>query len=59
MSELRESFPEGKLSTQSICDFFNSILISDQISRTGNYCRLPPTSTVIANLDFDLSGAQS
>jgi hypothetical protein len=50
------SFPEGELNAQSICDFFNSPLISDQIAGTRNYyCRLPPVSMIFANLDFCLS----
>jgi hypothetical protein len=46
------------LNAQSICDFFNSPLISDQIAGTCNYCRLPPVSMIFANLDFCLSCAQ-
>ncbi len=53
-----ESFPEGELNAQSICDFFNSPLISDQIAGRRNYCRLPPISMIFANLDFYLSLAQ-
>jgi len=54
----RMSFPEGELNAQSICDFFNSPLISHQIAGTRNYCRLPPVSMIFANLDFYLSHAQ-
>jgi hypothetical protein len=46
------------MTAQSICDLFNSPLISDQIAGTRGDCRLPPASTIFANLDFCLSDAQ-
>jgi hypothetical protein len=52
------SFPEGELNAQSICDFFNPPLITDQIAGRCNYCRLPTGSMIFANLDFYLSDAQ-
>lgn len=48
------SSPEGELKAQSMCDFFNSPLISDQIARSRNYCRLPPVSMVLTDLYFYL-----
>jgi len=52
------SFSESELNAQSICDFFNSPLISDQVARRRNYCRLPPVSMIFANLDLYLSHTQ-
>jgi hypothetical protein len=46
------------MNAQSICDFFNSPLISDQIAGTRDDCRLPPVSGIFANLDFCFSYAQ-
>jgi hypothetical protein len=57
--DARMSFSEGELNAQSICDFFNSPLRTDQIAGRRNYCRLPTGSTIFANLDFYLSDAQS
>jgi hypothetical protein len=52
------SFPEGELNAQSICDFFNSPLATDQIAGRCNYGRLPTVSMILANLDFYFSDAQ-
>jgi hypothetical protein len=48
----RSLLPKRELKAQSICDFFNSPLISNQIARRCNYCGLPPVSMILANLDF-------
>ena len=48
------SSSEGEPKAQSICDFFNSPLIPDQIARRRNYCRLPPISMILADLNFYL-----
>jgi len=42
------------MKAQSICDFFNSPLISDQIAGRCNYGWLPPVCMILANLDFYL-----
>ncbi len=49
---------QGELKTQSMRDFLNSPLVSDQIARRRNYGRLPPVSMILANLDFQFSYAQ-
>ena len=54
----RMSSPEGELQAQSICDLFNSPLISDQIAGRRNYYRLPPISMILADLDFYLHYTQ-
>jgi len=52
------SFPEGELNAQSICDFFNPPLITDQIAGRRNDSRLPTGGMIFANLDFYLSDPQ-
>jgi hypothetical protein len=46
------SFPERELKTQSICNFFNAPLISDQIAGRCNNNRLPSISVIFANLNI-------
>ena len=53
-----QSFPEGELNAQTICDFFGSPLISDQIARGGNNYWLPSISMIPANLDIDVPNVQ-
>jgi hypothetical protein len=45
---------EGELKARSICDFFNSPLISDQIAGRRNYCWLPPISMIFRRWFLDL-----
>ncbi|HXM35503.1 MAG TPA: hypothetical protein VN920_09975 [Pyrinomonadaceae bacterium] len=46
------------MKSQSICDFLNSSLIADGITRRRNYGRLPTESMVFANADIHLANAQ-
>ena len=50
--------PEGELKAQSMCYFFNSPLISDDIAWRRYDCGLPSVSVVLANLDFYLSNTK-
>ena len=52
------SFTQVELKAQSICDFINSPLISNQIAGRRNYCRLPPVSVIFANVDIYFSHTQ-
>jgi hypothetical protein len=50
--------PQVELKAQSIRDFINSPLISNQIAGRRNHCRLPPVSLVFANLNIDVIYSQ-
>jgi hypothetical protein len=52
------SFPQVKVKSQSICDFFNASLIADGITGRRNYGRLPTKSMVFANADVHFANAQ-
>jgi hypothetical protein len=56
--ETRMSFPQVKVKSQSICDFFNASLIADGITGRRNYGRLPTESMVFANADVHFANAQ-
>lgn len=49
------SFPKRELKTQSIGDFLNAPLISNQIAGRRNDGRLPAVSMVLAYFDTQLS----
>jgi hypothetical protein len=52
------SFPQIELKAQSIGDFIDSPLISNQIAGRRNHCRLPPVGAVFSNLNIDLIYSQ-
>ncbi|MEA2912931.1 MAG: hypothetical protein QOJ15_5012, partial [Bradyrhizobium sp.] len=52
------SFPQVKMKSQSICDFFNASLIADGITGRRNHGRLPTESMVFANADVYFANAQ-